>query len=108
MANAAKRRNIIGIPSIIPIVFPLITGKLNIERYSYTQYIRECMRYSFYFPTFGHKANMSKRYNFDTIAFPKTICNAFVYIFRQKDTSVIRGFKKLWKIYKAVVDVSNF
>lgn len=60
IANAAKRRNIIGIPSIIPIVFPLITGKLNIERYSYTQYIRECMRYSFYFPTFDQSEYVKK------------------------------------------------
>lgn len=27
-----KAENIDGIPSIIPIVFPLITGKLNIDR----------------------------------------------------------------------------
>lgn len=52
---------------------------------------------------------MSKGNNFDTIDinhFLENYCNAFNYISRQKYTSVIQKFKKIWKIY--IADVSNF
>jgi len=48
---AAKRRNINEIPSIIPIVFPLITGKLNIT-YTHMIYASLCTNTCYFFLPF--------------------------------------------------------
>lgn len=88
MANTTKRRNIAGIPSIIPIVFPLITRKLNIDRRT-REYVR-----AVFFSDLGVQANISKGNNFEIRSiyiYILIILSKTVVMLSKKGTSVIQS-----------------